>query len=45
MEELIAKYDADGRKKYDELRRLFPTIKDFMLANSPDRQMEYQQSR
>ena len=29
-----------ARKKYDELRRLYPTIKDFMLANSPDRQME-----
>lgn len=29
-----------ARKKYDELRRLYPTIKDFMLANSPDCQME-----
>ena len=29
-----------ARKQYDELRRLYPTIKEFMLANSPDRQLE-----
>ena len=28
------------RGKYDGLKRLYPTIKDFMLANSPDRQMQ-----
>lgn len=29
-----------ANEKIDELRRLYPTIKDFMLANSPDRQLE-----
>ncbi len=29
-----------ARKQYDELRRLYPTIKEFMLANSPDKQMQ-----
>ena len=28
------------RKKTDELKRIYPTIKDFMLANSPDRQIQ-----
>lgn len=29
-----------ANEKIDELRHLYPTIKDFMLANSPDRQLE-----
>lgn len=28
------------RKKTDELKLMYPTIKDFMLANSPDKQMQ-----
>ena len=28
------------RKKIDELKRMYPSIKDFMLANTPDRQLD-----
>lgn len=31
---------SEARKKHEKLKSLFPTIKDFMLANSPDLQTE-----